>query len=113
MSDDGLTASSSLRHVCLTRHARAVFGADRDLVEQSSLFLVVGRRRLRSDHEEIHGGKPFSGPTQPTLSCRIHRKPGNPGSLGLDQNLLGFVLSQSLVLLIVLRTDSPVSPSLG
>ena len=49
---------------------RAVFGAERDSVEQRSLFLVVGRRRLRSDHEEIHGGKPFSGPTQPTLSLQ-------------------------------------------
>ena len=40
-------------------------------------------------------------------------KPGNSGPLGLDQNLLGFVLSQSLVLFIVPCTDSPVSPSLG
>ena len=68
VSDDGLTAASSLRHVCLTRHACAVFGAEQDLVVLNSLFLVVGRRRSRSDHEEIHGGKPFSGPTQPTLS---------------------------------------------
>ena len=70
VSDDGLTAASSLRHVRLTRHACTVFGAERDSVEQRSLFLVVGRRRLRSDHEEIHGGKPFSGPTQPTLSLQ-------------------------------------------
>jgi hypothetical protein len=55
----------------------------------------------------------FQSSTQGHWAGRIHRQPGNPGYLGLDQNLLGFVLCQSLVLLIVLRTDSPVSPSLG
>ena len=48
VSDDGLTAASSLRHVCLTRHACAVFGAEQDLVVLSSLFwwLVGGDRGL-------------------------------------------------------------------
>ena len=43
VSDNGLTAASSLCHVCLTRHACAIFEAERDSVEQSSLFLEVGR----------------------------------------------------------------------
>ena len=37
-------------------------------------------------------------------ACRFHGKPVLPGYPGLDQNLLGFVLCQSLVLLIVHST---------
>jgi hypothetical protein len=43
----------------------------------------------------------FQLSTQEHWACRTHGNPEHPGSLGLDQNLLGFVFSQSHVLLIV------------
>ena len=70
VSDDGLTAAPSPRHVCQTRHARAVFEAERDSVEQSSLFLVVGRGDCGLTMRSFMAESLFLGPTHPTLSLQ-------------------------------------------
>ena len=67
-------------------------------VSRSQIWLTM--LRLFDTHDlRSHFGsalRAFQSSTQEHWACRIHRKPGNPGYLGLDQNLLGFVLSQSL-----------------